>query len=281
MIARFYPDGPPTDTGNATLPYSKTLIQSIEAALALPTPTEYPELVKPFQERCGSLMYSCNSCRPDICFTVHSLCRVMSRPSPACLRELDYVFAYLHKTRSLGITYDAVPTPVAGKSDASFEVHNSTSGWTINWQSATISWGSRRQKCTALSSCEAEIIALSEACKDMIFYRRMLSRLSPDSVTGPVELATDNKSALNLAYNPEHHDKTKHVERRHFFVRDMVEQMHVRVPYVPTDENESDFFTKALDKTKFLYFRSKLMNETSVSRAATALVAALFRMATG
>ena len=81
------------------------------------------------------------------------------------------------------------------------------------WQSAALTWGSRKQKCIALSSCEAEIIALSEAAKDVVYVRKFLNGIGarePD----PTPLATDSKSARDVSYNPEHHDRMKHVQRR-------------------------------------------------------------------
>ena len=62
----------------------------------------------------------------------------------------------------------------------------------------------------------------------------------------PPPLRLDNKSAIDLAYNPEHHSKTKHIERRHYFIRECVENGKLRVPFVPTADNVADFFTKPL-----------------------------------
>ena len=65
-----------------------------------------------------------------------------------------------------------------------------------------------------------------------------------------------------MAYNPEQHDKMKHVQRRHFFVRDMVEDFQLTVPHVATDDNASDFFTKPLyNAAKFFAFRAIIMGE--------------------
>ena len=77
----------------------------------------------------------------------------------------------------------------------------------------------------------------------------------------PCLLSTDNKGALESSYNPTNHDRMKHVARRHYFVRDMVEAFEINVPYVSTHDNASDFFTKLLDDSKFKKFRSILMNE--------------------
>ena len=75
----------------------------------------------------------------------------------------------------------------------------------------------------------------------------------------PVPLRMDNAAARATAYNPEHHAKVKHIERRHFFIRDMVESLVIEVPYVPTDENIADFFTKPLAAKKFFPMRDRIM----------------------
>jgi hypothetical protein len=131
----------------------------------------------------------------------------------------------------------------------------------VLWQSAALSWGSRGQNCVALSTCEAEIIALSEATKDVIYHRKLLAGIDAP-IDGPTSLSTDSKSARDVSYNPEHHDRMKHVARRHFYVRDMVESFEIEVPFVPTDMNPADFFTKPIrSAAKFFSFRRQVMNE--------------------
>eukprot|EP00964_Phaeocystis_antarctica_P144396 scaffold110173_cov31-Phaeocystis_antarctica.AAC.1 len=76
----------------------------------------------------------------------------------------------------------------------------------------------------------------------------------------PPPLRLDNKSAIDLAYNPEHHSKTKHIERRHYFIRECVENGKLRVPFVPTADNVADFFTKPLTGKMFFDMRDKVMN---------------------
>ena len=120
-----------------------------------------------------------------------------------------------------------------------------------------LSWGSRQQKSIALSTCEAEIIALSEAAKDVVYLRKFKRGLG-DPEPGPSTLATDSQSARDVSYNPQHHDRMKHVERRHFFVRDMVEKFEIEVPFVRTDDNLADFMKSA---SQFHAFRKRVMNE--------------------
>ena len=119
-------------------------------------------------------------------------------------------------------------------SDSDWSTRRSTTGWVFTYGKAAISWSSRKQDSVALSSCEAEIIALSEAAKDMVYFRKLIRGVEPGAIPGPSELSTDNQAARDLSYNPENHQRTKHVERRHFFIRDMVEALELRVSLIPT-----------------------------------------------
>ena len=102
-------------------------------------------------------------------------------------------------------------------------------------------------------------MACSEAAKEAIYLKRFATELGVASEE-PLELFGDNKGARDLAYNPEHHSRTKHIDRRHFYVREMVESGELVVPYVQTDENLADFFTKPLPAKKFFPLRDKIMN---------------------
>jgi hypothetical protein len=103
----------------------------------------------------------------------------------------------------VGLTYSKEYAKLAGYADASWETRSSTSGWVVFWQSAALSWGSRKQKCVALSSCEAEIVALSEAAKDVVYLRRLVAGLGED-VSAASQLSSDSKSARDVSYNPSH-----------------------------------------------------------------------------
>ena len=225
-------------------------------------PCTDPSLIKSMQERIGCLMYAATSTRCDIAFAVQYLCRCLQRPTAELIRETDHIFSYLARNPSIGLTYSKECCGLDGFADASWETAKSTSGWVIQWQSAALSWGSRKQKSIALSTCDAEIIALSEAAKDVVYLRKLVNGLG-EPEGGPSPLRTDSQSARDVSYNPEHHDKMKHVQRRHFFVRDMVESFDIEVPFVRTADNIADFFTKPMkSSTQFNAFRKHIMNES-------------------
>ena len=118
----------------------------------------------------------------------------------------------------------------------------------------------------SLSSCEAEITAASEAAKEAVWLTRLATELGvgPDK---PTELRIDNKSAIDVAYNPQHHGKMKHVDRRHFYVRELVENKVLRASFVNTHDNLADFFTKALAPRRFFELRNIIMNVEPVVEA--------------
>ena len=94
--------------------------------------------------------------------------------------------------------------------------------------------------------------------KDVVYLRKLVGGLGAREGT-PSSLSTDSQSARDVSYNPEHHDRMKHVLRRHFFIRDMVEAMELRVPLVSTVNNYADFFTKPLKSKAFFVLRNKIM----------------------
>ena len=77
---------------------------------------------------------------------------------------------------------------------------------------------------------------------------------------GPITLGMDNSAAIDLSYNPEHHARTKHIDRKHYFIRECVENGRIRVPYVATADNMADFFTKPLPASVFFPMRDRIMN---------------------
>ena len=111
--------------------------------------------------------------RPDVAFAVGYLCRAMGRPTPdlyaAALRVLF--------CRHVGLRYEADSREMSGMSDSDWAVKHSTTGYIFNYSTAAISWASKKQATVALSSCEAEVVALSEGAKEGVYLRRFLEDL--------------------------------------------------------------------------------------------------------
>eukprot|EP00965_Chrysotila_dentata_P111128 3672789-Pleurochrysis_carterae.AAC.1 len=184
----------------------------------------------------------------------------MSCPTPDLLDAARRVLYYLSHHRHVGLRYAVADShPVAGFSDSDWATRHSTSGHVFMYSQAAITWSSKKQAAVALSSCEAEIVAASEAAKEAVYLRSLVAELGSPA-TEPTSLALDKTSAIDLAYNPEHHPLSKHIDRRHFFVREKLESLELTVPFVKSTDNLADFFTKPLAPRLFFPLRDIIMN---------------------
>ncbi|TFY50533.1 hypothetical protein EVG20_g11464 [Dentipellis fragilis] len=118
---------------------------------------------------------------------------------------------------------------------------------------AAVSWSSKKQPSTALSSTEAEYIMGAHAAKEAIWLRGFLAELwQPRS--GPTILLMDNQSAMVIAWNPAFHARMKHIDVRHHFLHEKVKEGILDLEYIPTGEQVADVLTKGLPREKHKHF---------------------------
>ena len=111
----------------------------------------------------------------------------------------------------------------------------------------SVKWNtcSQPQPVVALSSCEAEYMAITEAGKEAIWCTRFLKALGHET-EGPADLRADNKSAIALSDNPEFHRRVKHIELRYHWIRENIASKDIELTYVSTDVMAADGLTKPL-----------------------------------
>ena len=123
--------------------------------------------------------------------------------------------------------------------------------------SSVISWISRKQSCVALSIAESEyIIACSIIC-EAVWHRKLLSELFDLSLDASC-IFCDSQSCVKFFENLVFHDRSKHIEIKYHYIRDMVQRGAVKLQYVATNEQIADVLTKPLARVKFEYFRERL-----------------------
>ena len=105
----------------------------------------------------------------------------------------------------------------------------------------------------ALSTAKAEYIAASDVGKEAIWLRKLLGGLF-GGVLETTVIQCDNQSCVKLFENIVFHDRSKHIEMRYHYLRDMVQKGSIRLQYIPTKEQIADIFTKPLTAVKFIYF---------------------------
>ena len=260
LVQRFCPEGIPLSFHSNQAPANPNLRELVDAAVSeerVDIPSD--ESIRDYQCIIGSLMYAAVNTRPDIALATGLLCRAMAKPTPELHQAAMQVVWYLGRHRDVGLTYASSDTPISGMSDSDWAVKHSTGGYVFNYCRAAISWNSKKQDSVALSSCEAELMALSEATKEAMYLDEFARELEISNGE-PMAVSCDNQAAGDLAYNPEHHQRTKHIARRHFFVREAVEDLRLVVPFVKTVDNLADFFTKPLVPKDFFRMRDIIMN---------------------
>lgn len=220
------------------------------------------DFVKEYQAKVGSVNYSATITRPDTSFAVSRLARYMSNPSDEHMKEMHVLFGYLKGTMFLAIKYNRGDAQISrGLVDSDYggcpDTYRSTTGWVFLLAGAPVSWSSKRQKTVAMSSCEAEYVAASEATKEAMWLRRLLKELIGVHTlrnTGrsyTLNLEIDNNSAMKLSKNPEFHARSKHIAIRHHFIREQIADGAIALQRIDTANNLADILTKGLPRPRF------------------------------
>ena len=269
-------------TRRVSTPATHELEQAVyDAVTARAAPDQ--RLLKFYQRLIGSCIFASIVSRPDISWAVGMLARAMAFPTEALRKHAIRMLSYLvqHKglkwTASKSTYFSArTGTPMLRKdaevgglscsftideasSDADFAVGPSVSGYEVRFAGAAAAYGSQKQARTEISTTGTEIVAGSVAATIIMLLRNIFDECGFPQ-TQPTTLYMDNKGALALAQNPHSNHKTKHLARRHIYLRECVEHGEIAVKSVPTDFNVSDMFTKALEPKKFRLFRAAVMN---------------------
>lgn len=209
----------------------------------------------------GSLMYLATMTRPDISYAVGVLARFNSDPRPSHYKAVKHLFRYLKGTMDYKLVYKQqfnAPEPFIIYSDADHggnkDNGKSTGGYVSCVGGGAVNWSSKLQPTVSLSTTEAEYIAAVEAGKEVMWMRNILQEFGYP-VKKPSSLLIDNLSAISVAKNPEHHGRMKHLDLKHYWLRDAVEAGHMTPVHVPTQEMAADVLTKALPRDKLEHCR--------------------------
>lgn len=216
----------------------------------------------PYRQAVGSLMYLMLGSRPDSAYAVSFLSRSLENPTPDDISRLKRVFRYIAGTINVGLLYrhNEEKGILTCYSDADFggciQTGRSTSGVLVTYAGAAVSWLSQRQGSVTDSTTEAEVVAASEASKEIIWLSRLLSQMS-ELLAVPI-LQIDNAAAVRLAENPENHRRTKHIQRKHFFVREKVTEGRLAVEQVSSENQVADVMTKPIAAPHFRVLCNKM-----------------------
>ncbi|GJS10911.1 copia protein [Tanacetum coccineum] len=208
-----------------------------------------------YRRMIGWLMYLIAS-RPDIAFATFVCAHYQARPTVKHLKEVKQIFQYLRQSYNMGLWYPKDSGfELIAYSDADHagckDDCKSTSGGLQFLGGKLVSWSSKKQDCTAMSTAEAEYVSLSACCAQVIWMRTQL--LDYRFKYNRIPMYCDSKSAIAISCNPVQHSKTKHIDIRYHFIKEHVERGTVEIYFVGTEYQLADLFTKALPKERFEY----------------------------
>ncbi|XP_074327032.1 secreted RxLR effector protein 161-like [Apium graveolens] len=181
-----------------------------------------------FKSLVGGLRYLVHT-RSDIAYVVEIVSRFMERPTTMHMNAVKRILRYIKGTLQFGLTYTQKSgnNILTGFSDSDLAGHledrRSTNGFVFYLNKNLITWVSQKQRCIALSSCEAEFMAATTAACQGIWLRNLLNQVTEEDI-GPMVIFIDNKSAIDLAKNPVFHGRSKHIDIRYHFIRECVER---------------------------------------------------------
>lgn len=179
------------------------------------------------------------------------------------LNAAKRILRYVKGTLDYGLVYtkEAGNNILTGYSDSDLAGHSedrkSTGGMVFYLNESLVTWVSQKQRCVALSSCEAEFMAATAAACQAIWLRNVLKEVTGEQI-GHVLIYIDNKSAIDLAKNSVFHGRSKHIDIRYHFIRECIERGEVIVKHISSENQRADSLTKALLTVKFERMRSLL-----------------------
>ena len=238
----------------------------------------------PYRQLVGALLYLATCTRPDLSYAIGACARYGSNLGKIHWSALKHILKYLAGTRDLGLVYgkqfaediphNVVHGYVDGDWGGDVDTRRSTSGYIYMSYGGPISWRSKRQASTALSSCEAEYMSASFAAKEAIWLKRLYKDLGLTDVSlvtkgdlsekehqgsKPLTVFEDNIGCIHLSKNPVSHKSSKHIEIRYHFVRERVRDGSLKLVYIPSSENLADLLTKGTRKHVCEYLRGKIL----------------------
>ncbi|GJU73750.1 hypothetical protein Tco_1265155 [Tanacetum coccineum] len=213
-----------------------------------------------FRGMVGSLMYLTAS-RPDLVFVVCMCARYQAKPTKKHLEAIKRIFRYLKGTINMGLWYpkdNAMSLTAYADADHAGcqDSRRSTSGSAQFLGDRLVSWSSKKQRSTAISTTEAEYIAMSGCCAQILWMRSQLKDYG--FLFNKIPLYCDNKSAIALSCNNVQHSRSKHIDIRHHFIREQVENGVVELYFVETNYQLADILTKALPRERFEFLLPRL-----------------------
>nr|GFA37620.1 copia protein [Tanacetum cinerariifolium] len=223
--------------------------------------TPAPTYQTKYRSKVGALMYLTAS-RPEIMHVTCYCARYRAQPTEKHLTAVKRIFRYLKDTIHMGLWYPK---------DTGFELNtfsDSDHAGCLDSRKSTyggiqfiggdklVSWSSKKQDCTSMSSAEAEYVSLSACCAQVLWMRTQLTDYG--FYFDKIPIYCNSKAAIAISCNPVQHSRTKHIDVHHHFIKEKVEKSIVELFFVGTEYQLADLFTKSLPVERSQYLVRRL-----------------------
>ncbi|KAK9211123.1 hypothetical protein WN943_000497 [Citrus x changshan-huyou] len=207
----------------------------------------------PYASAVGSLMYAMVCTRPDISQAVSMVSRYMHDPGKSHWLTVKWILRYLYGTVDVGLLFKKdCGQQCVGYCDSDFagdlDKRRSTTGYVFTLGGGPVSWRSILQSTIALSTTEAKYMAATEAVKEVIWLKGLLGDLGV--IQENITVFCDNQSAIFLGKNQTYHARTKHIDVKYHYVREIIESGVVLLRKIDTKDNPSDMLTNVVSGVK-------------------------------
>ena len=211
----------------------------------------------PYSNAVGSFMYAMMCTQADICYDMWLVSRYQSNPGRKHWNVAKRILAYLKGTADYSLCYRRGNLCLIGYTDADWggdlDERKSTSRYFFLLSHGATSWSSKKQTCTTLSTMEAKYVACSVVVQKAIWLRRFLNNLKiVTDPPRPVIIYCDSQAAIFFTKDAKYHSKSKHIETKYNFVRDIVAKKEVLMQHMSTHFMVADPFTKAMTQDVFI-----------------------------
>ena len=174
-----------------------------------------------YRQAIGSLMWAAVATRLDIAFAVSLLSQFLENPGEVHWNAVKRVLRYLKGTKDHKLTLGSSQNGLVGYADADWALQDhrhSISAYVFQIDSGSISWSCQKQSIIAHSSTEAEFIALTHAAKEALWLQHFITEVI-QPLDFPIQIYSDNQSAITIVYGNQMHARTKHFDIRLYFLR--------------------------------------------------------------
>jgi Reverse transcriptase (RNA-dependent DNA polymerase)/GAG-pre-integrase domain/Integrase core domain/gag-polypeptide of LTR copia-type len=207
-----------------------------------------------YQRLVGKLIYLSHT-RPDIAYAVSLVSQFMHSPNEEHMEAVIRIIRYLKGTPGKGIQFTKNENlKLTGYTDADWGGNivdrRSTSGYFTFVGGNLVTWRSKKQGSVALSSAEAELVAVVKGICELLWLKKLMCEIGFEQGE-EMDLYCDNKAAIDMCRNPIQHDRTKHIGINRHHIRDHIEKGNIRLLHVSTKEQFADILTKAVPRSVF------------------------------